>query len=68
MEHLHRALPATKRGAHATNADALAGRVVACAQAGDIIAVKGSHGSKMSVVVDALIASSATAAKTAQHA
>jgi UDP-N-acetylmuramoyl-tripeptide--D-alanyl-D-alanine ligase len=68
MEHLHRALPAAKRGAHAADATALAARVVASAQAGDIIAVKGSHGSKMSVVVDALTASSATAAKTAQHA
>lgn len=56
MEHLHNALPREKRGGHAKDSAALVPLVQAAAQAGDVIAVKGSNGSKMNVVVEALAA------------
>ncbi|MCW5700238.1 MAG: UDP-N-acetylmuramoylalanyl-D-glutamyl-2,6-diaminopimelate--D-alanyl-D-alanine ligase [Rhodospirillales bacterium] len=54
MIHLFDALPSDMRGGHAPDAATLATLVVACAHSGDVIAVKGSAGSRMSVVVDAL--------------
>ncbi|MGB5868761.1 MAG: UDP-N-acetylmuramoyl-tripeptide--D-alanyl-D-alanine ligase [Albidovulum sp.] len=54
MRQLWQALPDRKRGEwHATAAD-LAARAHHLADAGDVILVKGSKGSKISVVVDAL--------------
>ena len=56
MRHLHDALPAAMRGAHAENSTALAPLVASAAHAGDIVLVKGSAGSQMSAVVAALSA------------
>jgi UDP-N-acetylmuramoyl-tripeptide--D-alanyl-D-alanine ligase len=54
MEHLHNALPATRRGLHAETAEALAHDVPRALRAGDVVLVKGSKGSRVSRVVDAL--------------
>ncbi len=56
MEHLHNALPREKRAGHAKDSGALAPLICAAVRVGDIVAVKGSNGSKMSTVVDALSA------------
>ena len=54
MRHLWEALPHAKRGEWAESADALAARAHRLVDAGDILLVKGSKGSKVSLVVDAL--------------
>ncbi|MSO98237.1 MAG: UDP-N-acetylmuramoylalanyl-D-glutamyl-2,6-diaminopimelate--D-alanyl-D-alanine ligase [Rhodospirillaceae bacterium] len=54
IEHLHNALPRDKRGGHAKDSSALAPLISASIQPGDLIAVKGSNGSRMSIVVEAL--------------
>lgn len=54
MKHLHDALSAEMRGAHAADSKALAPLVLGAVRAGDVVAVKGSHSSRMDVVVDAL--------------
>jgi UDP-N-acetylmuramoyl-tripeptide--D-alanyl-D-alanine ligase len=54
-------LAATQRGAHQPDSAALAGEVAAALRAGDVIAVKGSLGSKMKIVVDAIVAASGEA-------
>jgi UDP-N-acetylmuramoyl-tripeptide--D-alanyl-D-alanine ligase len=54
MEHLHHALPRDKRGGHAKDAASLTPIVTAAVKPGDIVAVKGSNGSRMNVLVDAL--------------
>lgn len=56
MEKLRAALPASLRAVHATDSARLAQRVVEGLRAGDVVAVKGSLGSKMKVVVDAILA------------
>jgi UDP-N-acetylmuramoyl-tripeptide--D-alanyl-D-alanine ligase len=56
MERLHQELPRGMRGGHARDATALAPIVAQTARAGDVVAVKGSHGSRMSTVVTALAA------------
>ncbi|MBK8177078.1 MAG: UDP-N-acetylmuramoylalanyl-D-glutamyl-2,6-diaminopimelate--D-alanyl-D-alanine ligase [Rhodospirillales bacterium] len=56
MAHLHAALPAAVRGAHAADSSALAGIVASSVRPGDVISVKGSAGSRMRRVVDALFA------------
>lgn len=53
--HLHEALAAPMRGAHAENSEALAPVVAEQMRAGDVIAVKGSAGSRMRLVVEALL-------------
>ncbi|MBI1250825.1 MAG: UDP-N-acetylmuramoyl-tripeptide--D-alanyl-D-alanine ligase [Alphaproteobacteria bacterium] len=58
MRALYEALPAGLRGAHAETADALAPIVSGAVQAGDAVLVKGSNGSRMRIVVDALTQSS----------
>jgi UDP-N-acetylmuramoyl-tripeptide--D-alanyl-D-alanine ligase len=50
------ALPAAKRGAHAPDTAALAPIVAAAVRPGDVVLVKGSLGSRMSVIVEALAA------------
>lgn len=56
MEKLRAALPASLRAVHATDSARLAQRVIEGLRAGDVVAVKGSLGSKMKVVVDAILA------------
>jgi UDP-N-acetylmuramoyl-tripeptide--D-alanyl-D-alanine ligase len=54
MRHLFDALPADKRGAHTPDSATLAPIVTAAVKAGDAVMVKGSAGSRMALVVDAL--------------
>ncbi len=56
MHHLYEAVPAARRGYHAADSEALIPAVTAAVQAGDVVCVKGSLGSRMKPVVDALIA------------
>ncbi len=53
MKHLHDALPEKMRGAHAADAVSLVGILQKDMRAGDVIAVKGSHASRMDLVVEA---------------
>jgi len=61
MAHLHEALPASRRGAHAANSKALAPILAAALRPGDVLMVKGSHGSRMDLVIAALAARPAPA-------
>ena len=54
MRHLHAALPAERQGEWHPDAAALAARVHRLIDAGDVVMVKGSKGSKASLVVDAI--------------
>ena len=54
MRHLWDALPAARRGAWAPSAAELAPMVVSAVRAGDTVMVKGSNGSKASLIVQAL--------------
>lgn len=54
MKYLHDALPSTQATAHAASSEDLAPLLTSFIEPGDVIAVKGSFGSRMSVVVDAL--------------
>ncbi|MBB5689003.1 UDP-N-acetylmuramoyl-tripeptide--D-alanyl-D-alanine ligase [Roseomonas alkaliterrae] len=54
MEHLHRALPEARRGAHLPDSASLAPVVKAALRPGDAVLVKGSLGSRMAAVVAAL--------------
>ncbi len=51
-------LASTQRGVHRPDSAALAGDVAAALKAGDVVAVKGSLGSKMKLVVDAILMAS----------
>ncbi len=57
MRHLYEAVPANLRGAHATDSAELASIVAAAVQPGDVVLIKGSNGSRMNRVVQALLAS-----------
>ncbi len=54
MEHLYDALPGAKRGVHEATAQELCRAVPRTLRPGDVVLVKGSKGSRVSVVVDAL--------------
>ena len=54
MRHLYEALPDEKRGQWAETADALARQAAQLVDGGDVVLVKGSKGSKISLVVDAI--------------
>lgn len=54
MERLSEALPEDHRGAHAPDSQALAPLVTAALEAGDAVLVKGSAGSRMGLVVEAI--------------
>lgn len=56
MAHLFEALPAAKRGAHAADSAALQPIVLRAVAAGDVVLVKGSLGSRMAPIVEALMA------------
>jgi UDP-N-acetylmuramoyl-tripeptide--D-alanyl-D-alanine ligase len=64
MKYLWDGLPASQRGAYAPSAADLAPLVVAAIQAGDVVMVKGSNGSKMAEVVRALSALNALSGET----
>ncbi len=66
MAALMKALPHALRAGYAATSAALAPQVAAFVRAGDVITVKGSAGSRMRVVVDAL-AAMALRAETAAH-
>jgi UDP-N-acetylmuramyl-tripeptide synthetase/UDP-N-acetylmuramoyl-tripeptide--D-alanyl-D-alanine ligase len=54
MEWLHVSLPDAMRGSHAPDSQALAPAVVDAVRAGDVVLVKGSLGSRMAPIVEAL--------------
>lgn len=54
MKALWEALPAARRGAYAENSATLKPQVLAAVKAGDTVLVKGSNGSRMSAIIDAL--------------
>ncbi len=54
MRHLYDALPDNQRGEWMETAEALAARAPHLVDAGDVVLVKGSKGSKVSLVVDAI--------------
>lgn len=58
MQALWRKIAAGQRGVHRPDSAALAGDFVSALKAGDVVAVKGSLGSKMKNVVDAILAAS----------
>jgi UDP-N-acetylmuramoyl-tripeptide--D-alanyl-D-alanine ligase len=58
MKALWRTLAAAQKGVHRPDSAALAAEVAGALRAGDVIAIKGSLGSKMKAVVDAVVAAS----------
>jgi len=58
MQALWQLLPPAQRGVHRPDSAALAGDVAGALRAGDVVAVKGSLGSRMKIVVDAIVAAS----------
>jgi UDP-N-acetylmuramoyl-tripeptide--D-alanyl-D-alanine ligase len=54
MESLYQALPASRRGAYAKTSEELAPQLVEAVGPGDVIMIKGSLGSRMGLLVEAL--------------
>ena len=54
MAHLHAALPVSKRGGHAADSEALAPIVADALRPGDAVLVKGSLGSQMQFIIQAI--------------
>ena len=68
MAALDHALPADMRGGAAPDSNALAPQVSQAVSAGDVVLVKGSLGSRMALVVDALCALDTNNGLEANHA
>jgi UDP-N-acetylmuramoyl-tripeptide--D-alanyl-D-alanine ligase len=68
MKVLWQSLSAVQKASHRPDSASLAGEVAAALRAGDVIAVKGSLGSKMKIVVDAIIAASGGEAEAGRSA
>ena len=68
MAALFAALPKSRRGAHAPNATALLPLVRDVLRAGDVVLVKGSHGSRTDLIVAGLLADAAIAGTEASRA
>jgi len=66
MRALYDAVPQTRRGRHAQTSDQLVQSVVGEVKAGDVIMVKGSLGSRMGPIVEALRAAYPVADKTTE--
>jgi UDP-N-acetylmuramoyl-tripeptide--D-alanyl-D-alanine ligase len=60
MARLYDSLPASLRAAHAANSEQLVPKVRAAIRAGDVVVVKGSFGSRMGRVVEALLSGEAS--------
>ena len=58
MQRLFEALPQARRGAWAPTSDGIAAAVTGTVRAGDVVMIKGSLGSRMAPLVDALLAKS----------
>jgi UDP-N-acetylmuramoyl-tripeptide--D-alanyl-D-alanine ligase len=54
MRHLWDAVPAHRRGSYATTSDGIRASLIGSLRAGDVIMVKGSLGSRMGLLVDAI--------------
>ncbi len=55
MKHLHDGVAESRRGAHAKNSELLAPIVTQAIRPGDVVMIKGSWGSRMALIIDALI-------------
>ncbi|MCP4329390.1 MAG: UDP-N-acetylmuramoyl-tripeptide--D-alanyl-D-alanine ligase [Alphaproteobacteria bacterium] len=65
MAHLYGSLPQAMKGGYAKDSSALVDDLVSSLAGGDVIIVKGSHGSRMDIVVDALTALASPGARIA---
>jgi UDP-N-acetylmuramoyl-tripeptide--D-alanyl-D-alanine ligase len=54
MHHLWQAIAERQRGGYAASSAEIASAVVGAVRAGDVVMIKGSYGSKMRTVVEAL--------------
>ena len=54
MAALHQALPEARRGEHGETSSEIAPLITRALKSGDVVMVKGSHGSRMDIVVDAI--------------
>ncbi len=68
MQGLFDALPAQKRGSHATDSTALIEPLRAALRPGDVLLVKGSLGSRMGRIIDTLLATTPAAASAPRAA
>ncbi len=64
MRHLWEAVPARRRGSYATTSDGLRASLIGSLKAGDIVMVKGSLASRMSLLVEAIMREFPVAAGT----
>jgi UDP-N-acetylmuramoyl-tripeptide--D-alanyl-D-alanine ligase len=54
MQHLWAVTPASRRGAYAASSSELKDRLLSELQSGDAVMIKGSLGSRMGLIVDAM--------------